>query len=161
MRENLSVEYRYPPYARRDALPEQLDIAAMYPELMPEWDDERDPHTVLPSSHKMIRWKCSRGHTYEAMPYSRVRGSRCPYCTNRRVLPGFNDLATVEPAVAAEWHPDLNGGLTAQDVTRGSTKKIWWRCRFGHEWRAAVYSRTREKRAACPYCTGRYRERSR
>ena len=161
MRENPVIEYRYPPYARRETLPEQLDIAAMYPELMPEWDDDRDPRQVLPSSHKMIRWRCARDHAYEAMPYSRVRGSGCPYCANRRVLTGFNDLLTVCPDIAAEWHPGLNGALTPADVTRGCTKKVWWRCRFGHEWQAAVYSRTREKRAGCPYCTGRYRETTR
>lgn len=162
--------YRAPVYSRavgcgcpycagKRADPGKTDIAFLYPELMPEWNDERDPHTILPSSHKMIRWRCARGHDYEAMPYSRVRGSGCPYCMNRRVMPGFNDLASAEPNVAAEWHPDLNGALGPENVTRGCTKKVWWRCRFGHEWRATVYSRTREKKAGCPYCTGRYRSR--
>ena len=48
---------------------------------------------------------------------------RCPYCTNRKVLAGFNDLATLEPAVAKEWHPTLNGALTPEMVTAGEPPK--------------------------------------
>lgn len=33
------------------------------------------------------------------------RNRNCPYCANRRVLKGFNDLSSVCPAVAKEWHP--------------------------------------------------------
>lgn len=149
---------RYPRYTRKSSMDGQADLAALYPELTAEWDDERDPAEILPNSHKMIRWLCPLGHRYEAMPYSRIRGSGCPYCANRRVLKGFNDLMTLEPEVAAEWYTELNGDLTPADVTRGSTKRVWWRCRFKHVWRATVYSRTREKRAGCPYCMGRYKE---
>lgn len=27
----------------------------------------------------------------------------CPYCKNRKLLRGFNDLATAHPWLAAEW----------------------------------------------------------
>ena len=155
MRE-MTVPYprRFPRYARKNMVSEAPDLASNYPELLPEWDDEVDPASILPGSHKQIRWKCPRGHSYTAMPYARVRGTGCPYCANRKVLPGFNDLATLYPDVAAEWDRELNGDLAPSDVTRGSTKKIWWRCRFGHVWKAAVYSRTRERAAGCPYCGG-------
>ena len=33
------------------------------------------------------------------------------------------------------------------------TKPAWWRCENGHEWKAAIY--TRSDGAGCPYCTGR------
>ena len=51
------------------------------------------------------------------------RGNGCPYCANRKVLVGFNDLATVQPLVAKEWHESLNGALTPEMVTAGSHKK--------------------------------------
>ena len=38
---------------------------------------------------------------------------------------GFNDLATVQPLVAKEWHESLNGALTPEMVTAGSHKKVW------------------------------------
>ena len=51
----------------------------------------------------------------------------------------------------------LNGALTPQDVTRGSHKKVWWKCGAGHVWQAAVYARAREKSSECPVCLGRTR----
>lgn len=52
----------------------------------------------------------------------------------RKVWPGFNDLETVEPKVAAQWHPTLNGQLTPRMVTAGSRRKVWWQCPEGHVW---------------------------
>ena len=84
-------------------------------------------------------------------------GSGCPYCTNRKVLAGFNDLAALEPAVAKEWHPTLNGALTPEMVTAGSHRKVWWQCALGHVWKAAIYPRTGKQRCGCPVCAGRTR----
>ena len=74
-----------------------------------------------------------------------------------------NSLAAVEPKVAAEWHPTRNGSLTARDVTRGADHLVWWRCQFGHEWKATVNHRT-AKGVGCPRCrqrrTGRRRHRA-
>jgi len=46
-----------------------------------------------------------------------------------------------------------NGPLTPNDLTAGSSKKVWWICRKGHEWLAPVRRRNRGSR--CPYCLGR------
>ena len=54
-------------------------------------------------------------------------GSGCPYCTNRKVLQGFNALATVQPLIGGQWHESLNGALTPEMVTAGSHKKVWWK----------------------------------
>ena len=51
-----------------------------------------------------------------------VEGQKCPYCNNRRVLFGFNDLETLNPAISQTWHPILNNGLTPKEVTPGSKK---------------------------------------
>lgn len=83
------------------------------------------------------------------------RNTGCPYCTNRKVLPGFNDLKTVEPLVAAQWHPTKNAPREPDQVLPGSNKKVWWRCTDGHEWKAVVYSRTGAKKCGCPVCAGR------
>ena len=84
-------------------------------------------------------------------------GSGCPYCGGRRVLAGFNDLATQAPEVAAQWHPTLNGNLTPSMVTAGSHRKAWWLCPLGHVWKAAVYSRTGKQKCGCPVCAGKVR----
>lgn len=65
---------------------------------------------------------------------------------------GINDLATVNPELAAQWHPTLNGDLLPIHVTAGSNKKVWWQCEEGHEWPAKIVDRSRG--SGCPYCAG-------
>lgn len=97
---------------------------------------------------------CTRhSHSWQAPVSRRTDGSGCPYCLNQKVLAGFNDLATLNPALAAEWHPVKNGRLTPKDVVPGSNKKAWWQCAHGHEWEAAISSRVRG--SGCPYCSRR------
>ena len=59
-------------------------------------------------------------------------------------------LHIVNPGLAKEWHPTRNGDLNPRNVTPGSGKKVWWICRDGHEWEAAIYSRNRG--SGCPSC---------
>lgn len=87
-----------------------------------------------------------------------MHGSGCPYCAGRKALRGFNDLATVDPKTAAQWHPTLNGSLTPEMVTAGSRKKVWWQCSEGYVWKAAVYSRTGSRKSGCPVCAGRAKQ---
>ena len=49
-----------------------------------------------------------------------------------RLIKGENDLATLHPALAKEWHPTKNGNLKPGDVSPGSSKKVWWLCSKGH-----------------------------
>jgi len=143
----------------RRAIPGETDLATLRPELMEEWDFEKntiDPRETTVASHDKTWWKCSLGHSYEAMVFSRTREKRsgCPYCTGKKVLPGFNDLATLKPKLAREWHLSLNGDLEPKDVTLGSNKKVWWKCSEGHVWQAFVFARTKPNGTGCPVCAG-------
>ena len=144
------------PYcAGKRAIPGETDLETTHPDIAREWDPDHNtltPRDVSAGSHKMVFWRCEKGHHWQAAPYTRVAGAGCPYCTNRKVLPGFNDLATTHPDIAGEWYAPLNGSLTPFDITYGSSKRIWWRCREGHIWKAQVFSRTRERSASCPIC---------
>ena len=149
------------PYcAGRKAIPGETDLATVFPEIAASWDGERNgtltSDQVLPSAHDKVWWRCEKDHVWQAMVFSRTRenGSGCPYCTGKKVLAGFNDLATVKPRLANEWYQPLNGTLTPQDITIGSNKKVWWKCGEGHVWQAYVYSRTRRKGSNCPICAG-------
>lgn len=61
-------------------------------------------------------------------------------------------LAETHPELAKQWHPIKNGDLTANYVTKGSHKKVWWKCDKGedHEWESIIGNRTKGKN--CPYC---------
>ena len=136
------------------------DLASQYPQLAAQWDSEKNgaliPEAVASGSNRRVWWRCEKGHSYPAVISHRVRsGSGCPYCANRKVLPGFNDLATIEPVVASQWHSTRNGSLTPRQVTPGSSRKVWWQCENGHAWRANVSTRTGKQRCGCPICAGR------
>ena len=132
-------------------------------DLLSQWHptkngDLKPDSTFLYSNHK-VWWVCELGHEFQSTVAHRTRmGSGCPYCTGRRVLEGFNDLAFRHPYLAKQWHPTLNGNLTPKMVTSGSHKRIWWICDEGHVWQAVVHSRTGKRPAGCPVCAGRVKE---
>ncbi len=104
-------------------------------------------------SNHSVWWKCAQGHEWQAMVKSRCNGSGCPLCTGRKVQRGINDLGSVHPELAAQWHPEKNGVLTPQQVTPYSNKRVWWLCPLGHEYQAVVGARTMHG-SGCPYCSG-------
>lgn len=135
----------------------ETDLATTHPELLAEWSYERN--TILPTevsmgSQKKVWWKCKHGHSWEATVNNRTGGSnKCPYCSGRKVWPGFNDLATTYPELCAQWDFEKNSVLPSE-VSAGSNKKVWWKCEHGHSWEAIIASRVRGN--GCPYCSGRY-----
>lgn len=134
----------------------EKSLATLYPELIREWDDEKNgditPDMLSPQSNKKIWWKCSRGHEYQSTVSNRVYGSGCPYCAGKKILIGYNDLATLFPKPAEEWDYEKNGNLTPNRVTSGSNKKVWWKCSKGHVWQAAISIRAKQGHN-CPYCS--------
>ena len=64
-----------------------------------------------------------------------------------------NNLLTVNPELAIEWHPTKNGNLKPTDIAADSNKKVWWMCKHGHEWQATVASRNAG--LGCPYCSSK------
>ena len=129
-------------------------MSCLPPELVAEWgDNERDPETLSHGSSFKANWVCGLGHEWRAQVKHRVRGSGCPFCANKRLLPGFNDLATRFPEVAAEWHPTKNP-TGPEQVMPGSKRRVWWLGECGHEWDQPVTHRTL-RGYRCPYCTGR------
>ncbi len=130
-------------------------------QLMAEWDWEKNdeqgiyPDRITCGSGIKAGWKCDKGHKWVAQISSRFHGVGCPYCSNRKVLCGYNDLTTTHPQVASEWHPTKNGAITPSTVTFGSGKKVWWQCRNGHDWEATINNRVKGR--GCPICSSRRR----
>ena len=91
------------------------------------------------------------GYTWDAFPATVLRSCSCPCCTNRVAVEGVNDLTTTHPQIAAEWDRERNGKLKPTDVVAGSSKRVWWKCRYGHEWQAVVYRR-KAGGGSCPVC---------
>jgi hypothetical protein len=132
------------------------DMATANPVLAAEWHLEKNgdlrPTDVSAVTKKRLWWKCSLGHEWQATGRDRNNGSGCPVCAGQRAWPGYNDMATMDPTLASEWHPTKNGELTPSDVMTGTNKLIWWRCALGHEWQAKGSSR--RLGTGCPFCSG-------
>ncbi|TVQ20690.1 MAG: hypothetical protein EA382_14660 [Spirochaetaceae bacterium] len=132
-------------------------LATRHRAIAREWHPTRNgslsPRDIARASGASVWWMCRRGHEWEAAVYSRTLGGNgCPYCAGKRAGKD-NSLHARFPKVAREWHPDRNGDLTPRTVTWGSKRRMWWRCRHGHEWQAPVHERSSGK--GCPYCAHR------
>ena len=149
-----------PVCAGKVIVPGENDLASRFPAIAAQWHPPKNgaltPERLAPYSNRKVWWRCELGHEYSAAVASRtMKGSGCPYCAGKKVLPGFNDLASREPALAAQWHPTLNGALTPELVTAGSHKKVWWQCPEGHVWKTVIHSRAGPQKCGCPVCAGR------
>ncbi|MDB4018613.1 zinc-ribbon domain-containing protein [Aquiluna sp.] len=130
---------------------------ALAEEFHPFLNGEYSPNSIVAGTSRKIWWNCSLGHEWRTSGNSRVTSnSGCPVCSNKKVLFGYNDLATTAPEIAKQWHATLNGDLLPTDVTAGSNKKVWWVCSLGHPWQVAVDYRTRQIRPqGCGVCGGK------
>lgn len=131
------------------------DLATTHPDLALEWSDKNTvPATAVTfGSQKKFIWDGRCGHSWDAVVASRTRnGDGCPFCSGHRVLAGFNDLGTVNPDLALEWHPANT--KSPSEVSAGSAYLARWRCvAAGHEWTARVTARSRGR--GCPVCAGK------
>lgn len=144
-------------YERYILSEKERSLAVVNPKLALEWHPTKNgsllPEYVTASANKKVWWKCENGHEWPASINSRNKGAGCSYCAGQRVIVGYNDLATVNPKLSAQWHPTKNGILKPQDVMANSNISVWWQCESGHEWKTVISHRSRGD--SCPYCSGR------
>lgn len=128
-----------------------------YPELAREWDYELNgvlsPEKTYYQSHRKVWWICEKGHSWKCEVYYRVKGSRCPYCINKKPVLGENDFATIHPELLDEWDYHKNTGISPQEFTHQARKRVWWKCKNGHHWRCIIQGRIHGR--GCPYCAGK------
>ena len=111
-----------------------------------------DMSEISPGSGKKIWWICSNNHSYCTSLSHRINmHTGCPYCSNKKLLPGYNDLATTHPEIAKDWDYNKNGNVTPFDVMAGSNnKKYWFVCENGHSYSSNLLNR--KKGRGCPIC---------
>lgn len=129
------------------------------PELSLQWDFEKNepttPDSITGQSKTKVWWLCPKSHSFQASIQARVnQRTGCPVCANRQILAGYNDLESLEPKISSEWHPTKNGDLLPSQISRGSEKKVWWKCVSHHEWETSPNHRTSQK-TNCPYCSNK------
>ena len=147
------------PYCAGNKASEENNLLILFPEIAKEWhptlNEELTPKEVTSRSSQKAWWFCPKGHNYKARIADRTDNTKptgCSYCAGKKASED-NNLLTLHPEVAKEWHPTLNGELTPDKVTHGSKKNVWWLCPKGHSYESAVYSKTVKR--GCPYCAGK------
>ena len=132
-----------------------LDI--VNPELAKQWDAEKNfpltPKDVAAFDNRDYFWLCEHGHSWQASPANRTKGTKCPYCAGKKPIVGVNDLESVLPQIALEWHPTRNGDALPEHYLPNSHFEAWWQCASRHEWQKAIYERAYGSN--CPVCNKR------
>lgn len=147
------------PYcSNRKVLKNYNDAETIYPQFQQEYDNEKNIHNydeILLNSKKKFWWICELGHSYESAGEKKVLGQGCPYCANRKVLLGFNDLVSQYPNLIEEWDYEKNS-KNPEEFVPGSHTKVWWKCIKNHSWITQVAFRaTHVRKSGCPDCSKR------
>lgn len=134
------------------------DMATTHPDLAKEFDLEKNfpltPQTINSGTRKVLWWLCPKGHSYDVDGMHRVtQGAGCPYCSNKRILAGFNDMATLAPQLLSHFHYEKNHPRTPENLAYRTNYKLWWICELGHEYQAKPGNRLQEGGLGCPVCS--------
>ena len=113
------------------------------------------PSDVLPQSTKEYFWDCPICHgTFRSTIKDMMTDTAsCPYCNDRKVLPGHNSLAVKKPEIAKMW--SINNAKSANEVLYKAYEMALWSCPVCHgEFRALIKQMITEE-VDCPYCNDR------
>lgn len=115
-------------------------LPVAHPELMKEWDFERnvdlDPADFGSGSGRKVWWKCANGHFWKVGINQRTTaGHGCRKCYHERqgadlmraAAASGVSLQDLAPDYLAEWDYELNE-FSPAEVTPKSSVKVWWRC---------------------------------
>jgi hypothetical protein len=139
------------------AVPEKESIAYLFPEIVLDWDFEKNSHlnpkSFSPGSEVSVYWKCKNNpsHIWKGKINSRIKSKGCPFCLGKRVSVD-NALDTLHPSLALQWDDKKNGNQKPSQVTAGSSKEVWWKCSCGSSWKASIWRRVQSGNRECLEC---------
>lgn len=140
-------------------------LAFLYPDVCKEWHPSLNknlkPENVLPGTSLQVWWKCSKGHEWKGSIVNRTKGHGCDICATEKRKATYHDtrLRTRDLLVGCkcvlDW--DYSKNEHGPDYyTKGSGDEVWWKCHVcGHEWKTAIFNRTRDYKNGCPACSNR------
>ena len=124
-------------------------ISVTHPELAAQaygWD----PSTVTADYVGKLEWICSEGHVTTNTMVLKSNGTKCCYCINKKLLKGYNDLATKNPEIAREAY-----GWDPSEFVFGSGKTKMWKCPVGHIYSMNINHRSSGRTSGCTECSSR------
>lgn len=130
-------------------------------DILKDWDFERnkqdfptlDIRTIKPMSNKKAWWKCkNHPHSWQTSIRRRSEGFLCSYCSNKKLLQGFNDFSTKFPKLIEKWEQSKTNPDPKTVLYCTGKVEIQWPCEKGHFFTTtpALISKGR----GCNYCQG-------
>lgn len=131
-----------------------------FPEILNQWDYEKNkninPFNIEFKSMK-VWWKCNKvcgNHSWITSINSRINGSNCPFCCNKKICPcKCNSIEKTHSHILSKWDYIKNINIKPDEVSKGSTKKVWWKCNKecgNHSYFSEIKSRING--FGCPVC---------
>lgn len=101
-----------------------------------------------------VLWNGKCGHVWESSLSSRLYSKTgCPYCSNNKILIGFNDMWATEPELAKQLANPEDG----YKYTRNSNKKLDWKCELCNSIiRQKVVGNILKNGVSCPRCSDKW-----
>ena len=130
-------------------------LASLYPEVASEWHPTKNgnltPHDVTFGVDLEVWWFGTCGHEWDVKVCNRTtNGHNCPYCSNQKLLIGFNDMWTTNPELASMLLNPEDG----YKCTYGSGKKVDWKCLdCGNAIKNKKISDVYYQGVSCPRCS--------
>lgn len=101
------------------------------------------PYVFPPGSAQRVGWVCAEGHQWDAVIRSRAEGKgKCPTCKS---------IVALKPEILEQWDYKKNTELIPEQITPGSSKKVWWLCEKGHSYQQSTYEKIKGYNA-CSQC---------
>jgi Probable Zinc-ribbon domain len=138
----------------------RINAATENPHLLAQWHPTKNGGFQLSdygstNSTQKSWWMCptDETHIWDALIITRANmGAGCPFCAGQK-FSASNSLAVCLPEIAVDLDNSKNQ-KTAEEITPGSSEKMWWKCAENHEEYIAPLDR---KRYGCRDCNPRLR----
>lgn len=109
-------------------------------------------------THQEVYWICQNNHSYKMKVSSRTSSrAQCPYCTNHKLLYGYNDLKTWANKNNKKLIQEYSSKnkIQMEQIFPNNTARLVWKCSVcGKEFTATPNSRV-NMNSGCPYCAKR------
>jgi uncharacterized Zn-finger protein len=142
--------------------------ADKYKDASKRWSSNND---TLPADHLYTAnypklFVCDEcGGEYFARMQDVVNGAdECPYCADKKVLPGLNSFQVRHSDLLGEWDYVNNYAIADPDaIGDKNITPVWWICTndHSHHYPMSVKDKLtyqKRNRESCPYCKGRRRK---
>ncbi len=147
------------------ALKREGSLLEKYPDLCKEWDYEKNdktPEQIPVGSKYHAYWKCNTcGGSWQLDVSDRAgRKTKCPFCSHKRALKGFNDFETWctinnRQDLLDDWDYANNEKTPDMYLPHSNTERVNWKCAYcGYTWPTTIANRTAKQGTGCRRCSG-------